>query len=144
MTMPAQIRAGKQRVFRPMLGGIMLLSGALGMTGASLSGHQIIAITTLAVTSVAIAGEQWIAKRRDDLFSRIAGERAADPALLRALTVHEAVRSGLLSSEDTVRLLRDDGGDGHDSDAGDRLDHDPTGSGKGWSRDDPFGTIGTT
>lgn len=134
MIMPAQSRPAKQRVFRPMLGGIMLLSGALGTTGASLTGHQIIAIATLAVTVIAVAGEQWIAKRRDDLFRRMADDRAADPAVLRALTIHEAVRSGLLSSEDTVRLLRDDrdhrdDGDRSDDDA--HPDRDTTGGGKG-------------
>ena len=43
--------------------------------------------------------------RRDDVFSKVVMRREVDPAVLRALTVHEAVRSGLLSSEDTVRLL---------------------------------------
>jgi hypothetical protein len=99
-------RTGKNYIIRPALRCVTLLSGALGATGASLSGHQIIAISTLLVTAAIIALELWIAKRRDDVFSKVVTRREVDPAVLRALTVHEAVRRGLLSSEDTVRLLR--------------------------------------
>jgi hypothetical protein len=78
----------------------------LGITGASLSGHQIIAISTLLVTAVVVAAELWIAKRRDDLVGKIVRRRDVDPAVVHALIVYEAVRNGSLSSEDTVRLLR--------------------------------------
>jgi hypothetical protein len=99
-------RAEKTYSIRPVMRGVTLLGGALGTTGASLSGHQIVAIGTLLVTAAIIGAELWIAKRRDDVFSKIAMKPKVDPAVLRALTVHEAVRSGLLSSEDTVRILR--------------------------------------
>jgi hypothetical protein len=99
-------RTGKNYIIRPALRCVTLLGGALGATGASLSGHQIIAISTLLVTAAIIALELWIAKRRDDVFSKVVMRREVDPDVLRALTVHEAVRRGLLSSEDTVRLLR--------------------------------------
>jgi hypothetical protein len=88
--------------------GATLLGGALGATGASLDGHQVIALGTLLVTTATIAGELWIAKRRDDLFSKVATQHKVNPVVLRALTIHEAVRNGLLSSEDTVRLLLDE------------------------------------
>lgn len=88
------------------LRGVTVVGGVLGMTGASLSGHQIIAISTLLVTTAIIAVELWIAKRRDDLFSKLVSRRDVDPDILRALTVHEAVRSGILSSEDAAELLR--------------------------------------
>jgi hypothetical protein len=71
----------------------------------TLTTHQIIAISTLLVTAAIIALELWISKRRDDVFSKVVIRRGVDPAVLHALTVHEAVRSGRLSSEDTVRLL---------------------------------------
>lgn len=91
---------------RPLLRGVTLLGGTLGAAGASLSGHQLIAISTLLVTASIVVWELWIAKRRDDLFSKIAMQYEVDPAVLHALTVHEAVRSGFLTSEDTVRLLK--------------------------------------
>jgi hypothetical protein len=58
------------------------------------------------LTGITVIGELWTAKRRDDVFSRIAGQPDADIELLRQVTIHEAVRAGRLSSEDTVRLLR--------------------------------------
>jgi hypothetical protein len=94
-----------------VLRGATLAGGVLGTTGASLSGHQVIAISTLLVAAAIIAWEQWIAKRRDDLFGRLVSRRDIDPDILRALTVHEAVRSGLLSSEDAARLLRGEPGE---------------------------------
>ena len=144
--MEPQSRAGKHRVVRPMLGGITLLSGALGTTAAaSLTGHQGIALGALLVTVVSvgtIAAELWVAKRRDDLFRRVAVRRQPDPAVLRALTVHEAVRSGLLSSEDAVRLLRD----GCDNtvpvpETATPVPETAAGGGKRRSRADPFGTM---
>jgi len=96
----------KNYVIRPLFRYVTILGGALGTTGASLSGHQLVAMSTLLVTGVIIAGELWITKRRDDLFNKVVLQREVDPAVLRALTVHEAVRSGLLSSRDTVRLLQ--------------------------------------
>jgi hypothetical protein len=98
--------SNRRVIVRPALRCATLLGGALGATGASLSGHQIIAISTLLVTAAIIAFELWIAKRRDDVFRKVVMRREVDPAVLRALTVHEAVRSGLLSSEDAMRLLR--------------------------------------
>jgi hypothetical protein len=77
-----------------------------GTAGASLTGHQVIAASAFVVTVLTVIGELWIGKRRDDVFSEIAMNPDADPLVLRELTIHEAVRAGLLSSEDTVRLLR--------------------------------------
>lgn len=99
-------RAESNYSIRPVTRYVTLLGGALATTGASLSGHQIIAMSTLLVTAAIVGAEQWIAKRRDDAFNKVATQPKADPAVLHALTVHEAVRSGRLSSEDTVRLLR--------------------------------------
>jgi hypothetical protein len=96
--------------YRPLRGsvlrGVTLVGGVLGTTGASLSGHQIIAISTLLVTAAIIAVELWIAKRRDDLFGKLVSRSDVDPDVLRAVIVHEAVRSGLLSSQDAAKLLR--------------------------------------
>jgi hypothetical protein len=99
-------RTEKNYLIRPVMRCVTLVGGALGTTGASLSGHQLVAISTLLVTAAIIVLELWIAKRRDDVFSKVATKAEADVAVLRAITVHEAVRSGLLSSEDTVRILR--------------------------------------
>jgi hypothetical protein len=101
-------RTDQNHIVRPVLRCVTLLGGALGSTGASLGGHQIIAISTLLVTAAIIAADLWIGKRRDDVFKKVVMQPEVNPAVLRALTVHEAVRSGLLSSEDTVRLLRGD------------------------------------
>jgi hypothetical protein len=108
----SESRIEKNYIIRPVLRCVALLGGALGASGASLSGHQIVAVSTLLVTAAIIAAETWIAKRRDDAFNKVVMQREVDLAVLRALTVHEAVRSGLLSSEDTVRLLRAEP-DGH-------------------------------
>jgi hypothetical protein len=104
----AQRGSGNERnyLIRPVLRCVALVGGALGTTCAYLSGHQIIAIGTLLVPAAIIAFDLWIAKRRDDAFSEAAARNGVDLAVLHALTVHEAVRSGLLSSADTVRILR--------------------------------------
>lgn len=146
LTMEPQSRAGKHRVFRPMVGGITLFSGALGTTAAaSLTGHQGIALGGLLVTVVSlatIAGDLWIAKRRDDVFRRVAVGRRPNPAVLRALTVHEAVRSGLLSSEDAARLLRDGSDDTEPvAETVTPVTETASGGGKRRSRADPFGTM---
>lgn len=114
-------RSEKSYVIRPVLRGVTLLGGTLGTTGASLSGHQLIAISTLLVTASIIVCELWIAKRRDDLFNKVAMQREVDPAVLHALTVHEAVRSGFLTSKDTVRLLKAEP-DGQDHPIDGRID----------------------
>jgi len=93
-------------MIRPALRGATIFGGASGAVSASLARHEGIAVGTLVTAVAAIAGNLWIAKRRDDLFRNVAAKSEADPAILRELTIHEAVRAGLLSSEDTVRLLR--------------------------------------
>lgn len=113
-----ECRADKNYVTRPVLRGVTLFGGALGTTGAALAGHQVVAVGTLLVTAVIIIAELWIAKRRDDVFSKVAQRRDADPAVLRVLIVHQAVRSGRLSSGDTVRLLRAEPDAKHDGRSG--------------------------
>jgi hypothetical protein len=97
---------GKARLSRPVPRGAVFLGGTAGAGGAWLTGHGVIAVSTLLVTAVIIVAELWITKRRDDLFRMVATQRNPDPEVLRAVTAYEAVRSGLLSSEDAARLLR--------------------------------------
>src|SRR5690348_18369815 len=98
----------RHRVAGP-LRGITIASGLASAAGASLAGYPRAAagaIVLAALTGLTIIGELWIVKRRDDVFSKIASQPHTDIEVLRQVTIHEAVRAGRLSSEDTVRLLR--------------------------------------
>ena len=98
----------RHRVAGP-LRGITIASGLASAAGASLAGYPRAAagaIVLAALTGLTVIGELWIVKRRDDVFSKIASQPHTDIEVLRQVTIHEAVRAGRLSSEDTVRLLR--------------------------------------
>jgi hypothetical protein len=95
----------QRRSFRPVLQAGTVAGGGVGALGASITGHGGLAACTLAVAALAVIGELWIAKRRDDLLRRVATRPKTDPVVLRELSVYEAVRTGLLSSQDAAALL---------------------------------------
>jgi hypothetical protein len=100
------VRNKRRRVNHSALHSATPFGGILTALVVSPNGRVAIAVAALMITGVLIGWKLWIAKRRDDTFARVATQDRADPALLRELTIHEAVRSKLLLSEDAARLLR--------------------------------------
>jgi hypothetical protein len=85
-----------------------LVLGGAGTVGAALTGHDALALSTLLVTALTVTGGLLLGKRRDDLFGKIATSGKVDSGVLREINIRDAILSGRLSSEDTVRLLRAD------------------------------------
>jgi hypothetical protein len=78
--------------------------GAAGLTAGS---KEVLAVAALSLLLglVAILGDVYLQKRRDDMYASAVRERGLGTELLRFITLYEAVRSGQLASADIVRLL---------------------------------------
>jgi hypothetical protein len=97
-------RLGQQAAW-PILRVVGTISGAGGAPGASAAGRGDIAIGLLALAAFALVGHQVTAMLRDQRFGKIASDQKTDRGILRELNIHEAIRSGQLSSEDAAIVL---------------------------------------
>ena len=85
---------------------LLSLPGLSGVAGLLAADPQTALVMAVAAWVLAVAGDLLLQKRRDDVLAITAREGETKIALIRALTIHEAVRSGQLASEDIVKILK--------------------------------------